>query len=313
MFTEKSDIPSLLKTGLQTIYQQALVDYGAAKVYDTFSMMINSNKSVEDYGWLSDTATTREWIGEREVKALGDVSYYIKNKKYESTVGVDREALEDDQYDAIKVKVQDMAYAADAMKNKLAIDMLVAGTAGLCYDGLPFFSTSHKYTSLGSIQTTQANLGTAAFTRANLKSSMVAMSKLVGTNGLPMGIMADTLLVPPDLYYEALEIVGSPINPDTGTSEGNGINALYSNNALNSVLKVVQSPFITDADSWYLFDTKRPLKPLIYQSRTNLEFQQLTENSETGIMTDKFIFGTRERFAFGYGLWQLAYANIPTT
>lgn len=40
----------------------------------------------------------REWIGEREVQALAAYDYLIKNKKFEMTIGVPRDDIEDDKY-----------------------------------------------------------------------------------------------------------------------------------------------------------------------------------------------------------------------
>lgn len=48
------------------------------------------------YAWLGDIPGMREWIGDREVQNLTASDYTIKNKDFELTVGVDRNAIEDD-------------------------------------------------------------------------------------------------------------------------------------------------------------------------------------------------------------------------
>lgn len=64
---------------------------------------------------------------------------------------------------------------------------------------------------------------------------------------------------------------------------------------------------------WVLMDTKRPLKPLIYQKREGYEFQSFqSESDEHVFMRDEYLYGVRGRGAFGYGLWHLAYGSLNT-
>lgn len=67
-------------------------------------------------------------------------------------------------------------------------------------------------------------------------------------------------------------------------------------------------------DAWYLLDTSAPLKPFIFQKRTEVEFDSLDAMSngqiaETAFMKDEYLFGTRHRGNSGFGYWQLAYAS----
>lgn len=59
--------------------------------------------------------------------------------------------------------------------------------------------------------------------------------------------------------------------------------------------------------AWYLLDTSKPLKPLIYQVREEPAFQSLTDltNPHT-FMTHEYLFGAHCRDAVGYALWQTA-------
>lgn len=59
--------------------------------------------------------------------------------------------------------------------------------------------------------------------------------------------------------------------------------------------------------AWYLLDTSKPLKPLIYQEREAPAFQSLTDLSNPHtFMTHEYLFGAHCRDAVGYALWQLA-------
>ena len=61
---------------------------------------------------------------------------------------------------------------------------------------------------------------------------------------------------------------------------------------------------------WYLMDTSRSIKPLIWQEREKYEFQQLTRDEDDCVFTnDKYLYGIRARVNAGFGLWQLAYGS----
>lgn len=65
--------------------------------------------------------------------------------------------------------------------------------------------------------------------------------------------------------------------------------------------------------AWYLLDTSRAVRPIIWQEREKYEFQQLTqENSEYVFLNDRYLYGIRARVNAGFGLWQLAYGSKQT-
>lgn len=65
--------------------------------------------------------------------------------------------------------------------------------------------------------------------------------------------------------------------------------------------------------AWYLLDTSRAVRPIIWQEREKYEFQQLTqENSEYVFLNDRYLYGIRARVNAGFGLWQMAYGSKQT-
>lgn len=62
--------------------------------------------------------------------------------------------------------------------------------------------------------------------------------------------------------------------------------------------------------AWYLLDTSRPLKPLIFQERTKPEIEAMTAtNDESVFTTDTYRYGVRYRCNAGLGFWQMAYKS----
>jgi len=65
--------------------------------------------------------------------------------------------------------------------------------------------------------------------------------------------------------------------------------------------------------AWYLLDVSKALKPLIFQSRREVEFvSKDMPDDEHVFMRKKYIYGVDRRDNAGYGLWQLAYASKDT-
>jgi len=62
--------------------------------------------------------------------------------------------------------------------------------------------------------------------------------------------------------------------------------------------------------AWYLLDTSRAVRPLIYQERMPYQFLAKTNpNDDNVFMQKEYLYGTDGRSNAGYGLWQLAYAS----
>lgn len=65
--------------------------------------------------------------------------------------------------------------------------------------------------------------------------------------------------------------------------------------------------------SWYLLDVSRAVKPLIFQSRREMEFVSKDRpDDENVFMRKKYLYGVDRRDNAGFGLWQLAYASKDT-
>ncbi|TKD23059.1 hypothetical protein FBT96_04405 [Rhodobacter capsulatus] len=61
---------------------------------------------------------------------------------------------------------------------------------------------------------------------------------------------------------------------------------------------------------WFLLDTSRSVRPLIWQERMGYEFQSLNGTEDEYVFrNDKFLYGIRARVNAGFGLWQFAWGS----
>ena len=99
---------------------------------------VKSTTKSNTYGWLGKFPKFREWVGDRVLKNMAAHGYSITNKKYESTVEVERDDIEDDEVGVYSPLFEEMGRAAQEHPDELVFNLLAAGTSTLCYDGQNF-------------------------------------------------------------------------------------------------------------------------------------------------------------------------------
>lgn len=298
----KSDMPKLLEAGLKTVFFEA---YDAVVGdWERISSVIPSEQDSETYAWLGSVPKMREFKDERLPAGLLEHGYTIKNKTWEASIAVDRSAIEDDLYGQIKLRVQGLAREAKRHADELVFSLLATGFTTTCFDGSMFFATDHSEGDSG----TQSNKGTAALSSTAIQDAITSMMRFKDDRGKPLGIVPDTLVVPPDLQWTALELLNSNYYPELlEVDEGNQKLAA---NPLKGKLDLIVSPYLTDTNNWFLLSTRYGVRPLILQSRIPVEFSALEGSSENGFLRDQYLYGVRARYNAGFGLWQTAYGSI---
>lgn len=294
----RSDLPNLLEDGLKTVFFEALD--ATAGNYERIATIVESESDEEQYPWLGAVPSMREFRDERMPLGLLEHEFSIRNKTWESSIAVERAAIEDDKYGQIKLRIQSLAREAKRHIDEIVFTLMKNGFASKCYDGQYFFDTDHSEGDSG----TQSNKGTSALSASSLQSAITAMMKFKDDCGKILGVVPDLLVVPPDLQWTAMELLESTYWPGEGI-----VTAKTASNVLKGKLDMVVSPYLADTNDWFVLSTKGVVKPIILQSRMPVEFAALEADSESGFMRDQYIYGVRARYNAGYGLWQMAYGN----
>lgn len=314
----KSDIPKSLLAGVQTAFMKQffLEPVQWAKI----ATIIPSTKSEETYAWLGTTPKIREWTDERIPKGLTEQYFTIKNRKWEGSLAVDREAIEDEQYGQINTRASELGASAKQHPDELVFTLLKEGDQTssnldnilhntqsiLCYDGKAFFASDHA-DSGAEYTTGQSNKGSSAIASAALKAALTAMRKFKDDRGRPAGVVPSDLVVPPDLEWTARELLNSVYYPEEGTTT-----TKLAANVLKGILNLIVTPYLTDTNDWFVLATKRIVKPVIFQMRIPIEFKALEGDSEHAFKEDEYLYGVRTRYMVGFGDWRTAYGSIVT-
>lgn len=132
---------AVLNTGFQKIYQNALKSVEPA--HTQIATVVTSNTASNTFGWLGEMPQLVEWVGERTIKDIASHDYSIVNKLFESSVGVKRTDIEDDNLGIYNPLFSALGQRAGEHPDELIFALLKAGDSNLCYDGQNFFDTDH--------------------------------------------------------------------------------------------------------------------------------------------------------------------------
>ena len=149
-----------LRANFKSLYMTALA--AANPQWAKIAMEVPSTGSETKYGWLGMSTRFREWLGDRVVQNLKEHDFTIKNKDFESTVGVGRNEIEDDVLGIYKPLFEQMGFDAAMHPDELVFTLLKNGFANLCYDGQYFFDTDHPVVGENNVVTSVSNSGGGA-------------------------------------------------------------------------------------------------------------------------------------------------------
>jgi phage major head subunit gpT-like protein len=244
-------------TAFNTVFNKAFE--GQHPTYEKGRDRRAQHQRIETCAWLGDIPGMREWIGEREIQNLSGSAYTIKNKDFELTVGVDRNAVEDDKIGLYNPSIQMLGESAALHPDELVYGLLANGFTEKCYDGKAFFATDHP---VGKDKA--SNKGTAKLSMDAYKTARTSMMSLKNSKGRPLALVPDLLVVPPALEADARDIlVADFINGTKNTMQGTA--------------EIHVEPRLASDSAWFLLCTKRPVKPLIYQQRKKAKFVSKTK------------------------------------
>jgi len=256
------------------------------------------------------TAKLRRWDGERKVVGGKAYDYRVTPDRFELTLGIPVEEIEDDNIGAWQHTMQDMGVQIELWPDDLVSAVLLAGESGLAYDGLAYFANTHALKSGATIDNLFAS---TSLTKANVAAVIAEMKSWVGEDGRPLRVEPSLLVVPPNLEDTARDILESPL---INTVYGSNTAAAAGSNTMRGRLSLLVLPELgADAGgndtSWYVMDTTKPTKPLVFVERVAPQITNKNSSNDDNVFNDDEIrVGVRARGAAGYGpFWLAAKCN----
>lgn len=265
--------------------------------YQKIATVIPSSTAENSYKWLGQMPGLREWVGEKEIQHIESYGYTIRNKKFERTLGVPRDDIEDDQYGIYTPMFSQMGEDAAMHPDSLCFGLMANGFAEKCYDGKAFFAADHP-----SGEKVFSNMTDEALGFESYMEGRKAIMSITGDKGKSLKLVPDLLVVSP-----ANEMMGRKI------LEADQING--TTNILKGTAKLLVTTELAGEHEkkWFLLCTGRFLKPIIYQVRKKIKFVQLTKDDDMNVfLRDEFLYSAEGRSNAGFGFWQMAYGSTGT-
>lgn len=285
-----------LTTGFSAAFNKALSE--ASPDYKDIATVTSSSTATNNYAWLGQIPGMKEWIGDREVQHISEYGYTIKNKSFERTIGINRDAIEDDQYGIYTPMFSMMGQEAGEHYNDLVFEMLTKGFTEKCYDEKTFFATDHV-----SGEKTFSNTSTAALSTESFLAARQAMMSITGDKNKPLKLVPDLLVVSPKNEMVAKKILEASLIDGTTNITQN-----------LAKIKVATELSGDNEDAWFLLCTKKFLKPIILQIRKKIKFDMLTKDTDPNVFLQKeYLYGCDSRDNAGFGFWQMAYGSTGKT
>lgn len=116
---------------------------GVTPSWQQVAMQIPSTSDAENYGWMKDLPGVREWVGQRVYLNLEAATAQLKNKKWEHSIAVSRDNIEDDKLGIYSNIFSIQGEIVGRHPDDLVWGLLPNGFTVKGFDGQPFFDADH--------------------------------------------------------------------------------------------------------------------------------------------------------------------------
>lgn len=268
--------------------------------YPEVSTIVPSVRKQEDYAMLGNSPAVREWLGDRVFEQLRGSEYFLKNRKWESSMEVAKDDIDDDVLSLYPPMIEDLADEATHHPDELLFETLLAGESEVGFDGQNFYDVDHQWGDSGvqsndlTFTAGDPNNPTVAEFADAYEQARQAMLNFRRDNGKTYvrptvkALTGLVLIVPIAMQLTANKALFQDI---TVTGESN---------IILDQPRIITSGFLTDPTKFYLFKIDTPLKPFIFQARSPLS--RATKGIDD-LETQLIKFMTQARYSIGYLAW----------
>lgn len=243
--------------------------------------------------------------------------YELASDYWGTTLRISEAEVDDDLWGIFMPRAQKIALRITNFPEEQTFKLLMQGI-NLTYlsrditwvDGLAFFSGVHPINPSKASLGTYSNLLTLALDATNWTTAYTRLATMLDTEGEPLRIWPNRIIVPPQLENAATQILWA----QTVTTAG--VNIL-SNDALAArgrprVEIVVSHDLVSEPTAWYVAYADGDMTPMIYQStKPIILIPKLNPTDDNVYDLDQFEWRAKGRAQFGWGDPRLIVRSKP--
>lgn len=314
------DFPATIRVDLDVAYREGS-DTGADETYRQMLRIIPTRSKAKEEVFYGDKGRLRRFRGERQPQSFNEYKQIVTLDKWEYTITVDSDVLEDDQTGgALSNKVRNFGNAVATSKEIETWEYLHNGTSIKGFDGQNLFDFYHVYTDSKGVDhndftgATQSNmhLGGSQLDATTLQLDQAHFANILSDKGKVMGMRLTHVATKRGSLNSkaARELSNSQFTVEASTARGQ-----MTTNVFQGSFTHIEFDYGFGASEWLSMDLRDgEMKPIIILSHNsegfdNLVFTQLLEDSDTGFWRDEFAFGVKGRFDWNPGDWRSVYLH----
>jgi len=275
----------------------------AAPLSERLMDTIPSSAMLEEYDWLGSFPSIRELVDEVQINNLRAHGFTLRNKEWESTIGLKVTDVIGDRLGLYSRNSQTMGEVARQHPDTLLATLLSNGfTSGTDYTGTAFFATG-KVAYTGA--TAFSNVTTGRLTSDRLATGIANIKNRLNAKGRPMGLGRNLVLVVSPTYEQTAK------NILLAEKSANGADNMLRNAAKLEVWPQLAANSMEH--TWFLFDVGLMMKPFFRQELLAWQYYAITDPKDSYVVTKKqFLWQVYGVSNVGYCLPELAYGSDGT-
>jgi phage major head subunit gpT-like protein len=298
----RSQFKSLLVEGLRKVFWMQFKDketiYPRIYKVETSKKRKETDQSIAGIGMLVEKPEGEPLIYDDFTEGF-DVDYI--HTSYAKGLRFSRELIDDELYGVMAKRTQALSRSARYRKeyDHAALFNNATGTTVFTGgDGKALLATDHPLSgrpgeTYGNCPASGTDLSLAA-----LEVAETNFRRMKDDSGLLVSFTPKTLLVPPELKFDAWEIINSIGKLGTADNDKNYFQGKYD---------VITWDFLTDTNAWFLLADKSDGAPVSF-NRTPLEF-----DSDGDFDTKDLKVSAFTRYSRGFSDWRWVYGSAGST
>jgi phage major head subunit gpT-like protein len=220
--------------------------------YSQFFRVMSSTRSIEQTSEIAGLGTfgqVSEGGSVRYDEAVPGFSKTYTHTQYGLGFKMTRVMVDDDRWGIIHKLASELGRSANETIELDAVGDFVNGfdTAFAGPDGKPLFSATHPLVKNGGVQ---SNLVPAAdLDIPSIETALTLFRRMKDPTGKKIRVRPTKLIIPPELEFQASEIMSSKMRSDTANNTPNAFQARI---GLSSFSNACIWEYLVDPDSWFI-------------------------------------------------------------
>lgn len=288
-------------TTYSTLFDMALQN--TPVIYPELATVMTGVGPVTEFKWLGDMPTMVPWDGQRQINRLRAESHSLRTRWYANGIEIEHDDISEDKLGVVRPRIENLAKMGPRKIDALVIDYLVNGfgaTLGTCYDSQYLFDDDHTM-GTGHGAASQSNLASGALASGSFNDAIEQMMAFVGTNGEPLEIEPDTLLVGPANQLTARQL----LLLEYGTGGAQNVDYRRTKLIINQRIAGAH------ANKWFLLALQAQLRAVILGVEYSPEFAQLMGFDQKDYFMSRVGYaGAHMKIGLTYGQWATAVGSL---